>query len=472
MEFSEMCKKVIQNSDMTIYKIAKISGLERTALNRMINGKRMMNPKDFEKFCKAVRMSKKDREKLFELYMIERDGKKKYENRKFIEKILQSMDTLLSMGEEKTICENGSFADWNLTDVKKNFKGRTIVNCIENVSQMKIILRHILHEAFQKEGTEIYTNIPTSFRDFFENMEYYYGLYHKKLSVYHYLMLHASPANYYNENYNLELLCDILPWIFSSHIEYHPYFSYSNSMLDDMVNTVMAYYLIADDCVLQMTVDMDKAILHIDPAVAALYRDKIQKSCRLDMEPIISEKCKIESIAKERNFNDANMGKRLYSFSSCPSLDILQPWKSIGKLSMEEGCGNYFSKAGLQYFCETGRVKAQVNSGFEELSIQQRQVALKRIMNELQNERFRFRITQDTMPVLWQINMDTYEHGVCFQLFYDRDPSRRIVITESSICESFRDFWEAMEDMSLLKNSEETYKQIKQCYQLLQDKTS
>ena len=38
-EFSDFCSMLREESGMTIYHIAKVSGMERTALNRMLNGK-------------------------------------------------------------------------------------------------------------------------------------------------------------------------------------------------------------------------------------------------------------------------------------------------------------------------------------------------------------------------------------------------------------------------------------------------
>lgn len=60
-EFSEFCRILQEKSGMTIYQMAKVSGMERTALNRMVIGKRLPKQEDVDAFCKVVLANEKEK---------------------------------------------------------------------------------------------------------------------------------------------------------------------------------------------------------------------------------------------------------------------------------------------------------------------------------------------------------------------------------------------------------------------------
>ena len=91
-EFSDFCSMLREESGMTIYHIAKVSGIERTALNRMLNGKRFPKYEDVELFCEVLRAGERDKEHLRELYLMEKMGRNHYENYIYIRNLLRELD--------------------------------------------------------------------------------------------------------------------------------------------------------------------------------------------------------------------------------------------------------------------------------------------------------------------------------------------------------------------------------------------
>lgn len=472
-EFSEMCKALIQRSGMSIYKIAKNSGLERTALNRMINGKRLLNRSDFEKFCDTVRMGRWDREKLYELYLIEKVGKKEYENRKYILSVLKYIDSLkcrkadtglnLQEMEFPVVLGNQDCPDnlWQLP-----FGKSVSDSCVEGALEVKALLRNVMHRVFQRDEMTVYTNIPASYKDFFENIEYLYTIYQKKISVYHYFLLHSSPTNYHNCNYNLEILQNVLPWVFSNHQEYYPYYTYSNSMLEDMTNTVMPYFLVTENYVIQIASDMDSAILHTEPQIIRLYHERIQRECQGNMHNLLCGMCDVADTPWKCMECREKMGRLTHCLAPvpCPAVPFSE------HMELSEGCRYIYSAQGLCSFCDTGQIKGCADMLPEPLSPQQRLEVLSRLADEARTETTFLHITRKEMPPLQNTRLELYKHGLLITLFHGKDCLRTVSITESSICESFRDFLDSMEEMKLVEDREETLDVLEKCYRKVQTK--
>lgn len=448
-EFSEMCKSLIQNSNMSIYKIAKLSGLERTALNRMVNGKRLLNQDDFEKFCDAVRMGKRDRERLSELYMIEKIGKRKYENQKYILKILRYLDSL-GGGQQK---EKTSFQRENMQQkegekekIQKMPPENIILDsCIVGKASVKALLHKVLRQAIQKEDSTIYTNIPASHTDLFEEMEYLCSIYHRKMKVCHYFMLLSSPENYYNSNYNLEILSNILPQIFSASLEYYPYYTYSNSMLEDMTNTIMSYFLVTDDYVVQFTQDMDSVIIHHERAVVELYHERIEQECQSNMHHLLPEMPKTENISQRIGECIGRVGDLTYCLVS-----------PVHK-RLEKG-SNTFTEAGLKHFYDTGSIWEPVDACHQPIPIPQRETVLKELLDGVRCGEIDVRIAGHEIPMLLHISLELYKQGIQIRICREQNLYKGVFLSESSICESFRDFLDAMIDMKLAQDREGTLK--------------
>ena len=74
-DFSEKCRQYIEDTGTNIYQLSKISGLDRTSLQRMVTGKRLPGPEFISQFCLYLRINPQQRQELIELYELERIGK-------------------------------------------------------------------------------------------------------------------------------------------------------------------------------------------------------------------------------------------------------------------------------------------------------------------------------------------------------------------------------------------------------------
>ena len=63
-KFSDKCKELLTENGYNVYRLSQTASLERTALERMITGKRLPGIEFVEAFCNALRISHSDKKEL------------------------------------------------------------------------------------------------------------------------------------------------------------------------------------------------------------------------------------------------------------------------------------------------------------------------------------------------------------------------------------------------------------------------
>lgn len=263
-EFSDFCNMLREKSGMTIYSIAKVSEMERTALNRMLNGKRLPGYEDVERFCGTIRANEKEKEHIRKLYMMERMGKKRYANCCYIEKLLYMLDqggvSPLYFSEEpkeKMEPDNTSFVE-----------GETLV--CDRILDM-------LEQAYQlPDSDKIYTNFPANDEILLSAVRFYEKKYRKQISLHHFHILNVNPEQYYDADCNLKVLCAALIWTFFKEKSYIPYYTYSPLMLNDLELQMMPFYLVTGARVAHISDDFRQGIFLENPDTVSFYKKKMR----------------------------------------------------------------------------------------------------------------------------------------------------------------------------------------------------
>ena len=274
-EFSEFCRILQEKSGMTIYQMAKVSGMERTALNRMVIGKRLPKQEDVDAFCKVVRANEKEKAWLRELYIMEKMGKKRYDNGKFIEKLLQE---LLQLKES----EKPVFPP--LPDIGGGYE--PLKPFIEGKEELERLIYQLLEKEYRrKKKTELYSNFPAKGNMLFMATSCFEQKYEKKIPLYHFFNLNVNPEKYYDADCNLKVMYYTLMWVFQKGADYIPYYTYSQLMLNDMELQMMPYYLVTAGGVLLISDDFQQGIFLDNPDTIHFYQEKMQY-IRTQMKPL------------------------------------------------------------------------------------------------------------------------------------------------------------------------------------------
>ena len=263
-EFSDFCNMLREKSGMTIYYIAKVSDMERTALNRMLNGKRLPGYEDVERFCGTIRANEKEKEHIRKLYVMEKMGKKRYNNCRYIEQLLDALEHegITSIffdqvpGEEKN-SGNTSFA--------------------EGEKPVRYKLLNMLEQAYQvADIEEIYTNFPASDEILLSAVRFYENNYNKQIPFSHFHILNVNPEQYYDADCNLKVLCAALIWTFIKEKSYIPYYTYSPLMLNDLEIQLMPYYLVTSAGVAHISDNFQQGIFLENPDTVSFYKKKMK----------------------------------------------------------------------------------------------------------------------------------------------------------------------------------------------------
>lgn len=263
-EFSDFCNMLREKSGMTIYYIAKVSDMERTALNRMLNGKRLPGYEDVERFCGTIRANEKEKEHIRELYIMEKMGKKRYNNSRYIEQLLDALEhggiTSIyfdQVPEKKKICGNTSFAEGEKTVRYK------LLNMLEQTYQMADI-------------EEIYTNFPATDEILLSAVRFYEKKYSKQIPFCHFHILNVNPEQYYDADCNLKVLCAALIWTFIKEKSYIPCYTYSPLMLSDLEIQLMPYYLVTSAGVAHISDNFQQGIFLENLDTVYFYKKKMK----------------------------------------------------------------------------------------------------------------------------------------------------------------------------------------------------
>lgn len=284
-EFSNFCKLLREKSGMTIYQIAKVSGMERTALNRMILGKRVPKRQDMELFCEGIRANEKEKDKLRELYLMEKLGKRRYENCQYIKQLLDELD-------QDTGSPNGRY--W-LPDRIMHTDPKDSQSFIQGREEVEEFIYYVIEQAYcQGNVLDIYTNFPVKEKILSKAVYFCSDTYEKDITLVHFLIMNVNPEKYYDADCNLKVLHDTLLWKFREGENYMPYYTYSPIMLHDLEMQLMPYYLVTGSCVLFISSDFQQGILLDDPESATFYHRKMKSLCGR-LEPLYQSEGKWEN---------------------------------------------------------------------------------------------------------------------------------------------------------------------------------
>lgn len=101
-EFSKRCRFLIDICETNVYQIAKRTGLDRTTLQKMVQGTRLPSQQFVEQFCDYLAINISDREELLRLFKIEKIGINVWARRQEVESLLRDFPMLRKKLEESS----------------------------------------------------------------------------------------------------------------------------------------------------------------------------------------------------------------------------------------------------------------------------------------------------------------------------------------------------------------------------------
>ena len=136
MNFSEVFSNVLAQSNITIYTLAKTTGIDRRAIYRLKDGTKKSTFEEFSKIVKALPITKETADRLWRAYEISSVGEEKFYSRERTKEFLETLSSIYDSKNENVVMLTKSEID--LTEESTTLQGKTnINNFIRNVMSLE-----------------------------------------------------------------------------------------------------------------------------------------------------------------------------------------------------------------------------------------------------------------------------------------------------------------------------------------------
>lgn len=460
-EFSRRIAKYIEETGNSVYKIAQITGLGRTAIHQVISGKLVPTKEFFEQLCTALTITPAQKSELTELFLCERIGKKAYYEQKKLIEIIRKLPQYYSDNSTPSL-------SYTVGDVLTD----KTINGIINVNRAVI---NIITNELTKPEPKIYSTIPFENIELFETIAHLLDKENNNAVFEHYIRIFKSGDNYLPKN--MDTLENLLKMSIYAELDYKPYSYYIHEDSMDADLPVFPYFTATSEYVIMLTGDFQSAVITDNPAVMELTQKHIQKLRAISL-PIIERLD--ENSLFEIFFNSTKNYAKSIEFQPCMTVELtleiiskrLLPLPEHDKIlgliqesffdqngfmkkeTAEQKSICYFSARGLENFAETGKMWNCPGFILSELSDEERLQIMKKA--KLKSGTY-YRLldeTKITVPDFLQI-MLLDNHKCVFYCLMEKK-NFCAILSEQSLYNTLYDFFDALDEREFVLPLEET----------------
>lgn len=461
-DFSEKCRQYIEDTGTNIYQLSKISGLDRTSLQRMVTGKRLPGPDFISQFCLYLRINPKQKQKLMELYELERIGKPTYYTRKYIQNILEHLST----------------PDFSVRSYSPAVSLKHQIQLSFAIEEeLRLFLEHSLLS--HQQSPLLLTNFPPNCISFFRIILHLSEKHNKKFDLKHLFCLCQNPKKSEDINSTLELLQSTLAFALT-HYPYAPFFYYSKNVCIDTSTLIYPYYLIAENSVLLLSGDLQSSISLDNADVVKKYRREAQNQFD-SASPFLFTHREPKEILQfyQKLLLSKQVSSRVLESQPCVFSMLYDPsiWSFpventdlFDSKTMKESFDshfpapqtfhNFFTLNGLERFCQTGCFSGPYSCIPTQFSSEVRKKMLEYFLNT-SFETGNYTMLKSTPLLTDRAYYEAFSDYSIFLCFLDKqDKFLGFYISESYIGQVFFDYFSSLETSPLAYSAEETKKII------------
>jgi len=458
-KFSEKCKQLLSENGSNVYRISKSASLERTALQRMVTGKRLPSQDIVKSFCQALRISFSEEQELMELYKMELIGLSAYKNQKCIFRLFEHLTELEKMNAQasRNVIDNSDLV---------------LVSPVSNHSyDTELLLHFIFKKVFQSENDSvIYTNLPGTNKLLSHHLSLLSSTPISKVIIKHLILFHSNVADTFE---NLEILNQVLPLCFLDGIAYEPYYYYSKFSVNDQENLLFPYYIITPEYVLQLSCNFKRGILHSDSSIVQQYIDEFKRSLTHAF-PLIYKPDTLDNAMTR--YSASTPPREIFSLESAPCDSDLFSQELFGKLASKHFSSNlplleqytslvsrllcgpkrtqFFTRQGFEKFSKHGIGSGTSQMIFPPLEENERLEALQYFSDTYENSIKH--MLNDDFVFPQSLYLELRDNcALHFIHLGDKEHVSFISITENSICNAFLEFFQILEKSEYLYPEEE-----------------
>ena len=271
---SELNKKIqeyISRGQMTVYQLAKNTGLDRTMIQKMVKGTKYPGAKFFLKFCDALMLNMDEREELIELFRIEKVGGGIYQTRMAIGKLISVFQEYDWMSGPKI-----SHMVYPVLDEFEQGKGSVC-----SVEGKQAILMHIFglirSELMSEEHSQIWIDGCEENADILTYIYLMRREHGHEVEVNHHLNLSWQRGEESASSENIKVLISAFPALFALRNSYKAYYSYVHSAAEDRKYTAFRHYLVVNDKVILFNEECSRGLFVSDAIFVSAYRSELEE---------------------------------------------------------------------------------------------------------------------------------------------------------------------------------------------------
>jgi len=452
-DFNEIVKELlIEVSGEKILPFSKRTGLDRTTIQRLINGQKLPGLDFMKKFSDSLRITPIQRVELLELYKREKMGRYAYLTQKNICSVL-ALFSLLSGKSELPGAYEENFPIEEDEGADTEEAEDTII--ISSVSQVEQMISHLLRrESRRGQQGQLSFNLPFQYEFFFRLLYSTFCKEGNHFNIKHLLYLHTEPLSKMNSFHNLEYMYHMVKTAIEVGANYQPFFYYSNVLFTDFSISILPYYLITSDRVLLLSYNHDSAILFTRKGKYNLYKKKFDSL--IQELPVfirfLSNLTEVHEVI--RKIVDQGISLTHSINGSLNSNAMLSSFHA-GNFTTETKW--FFYENGVRDALEIGDIAAMASHENEFHSTLGKKKAFAAVRARLYKEK-NFYILRESFKIDKALNIEIYDKNLVFFYFANPQDPKCMLIDEPGICKIFYEFFETLYQTDFVFNEAESVK--------------
>ncbi len=454
-DFSEKCKEYVLKSNTNIYQLAKQTGLERTTLQRMVNGNRLPAIQIVRQFCSHLQVTPPEEEELLELYKIEKIGRDAYQTRREIRNLLTDVQKL-GISRRKT----AKF--WSRSISSDLMTGAAEVHRFTLELDTSAAIQYVIEKEISQNETAFFD------MDIIPQSEYV--LQHllqaeqqteKKIVCRHYVSFFRRNSTELSRKENIQILRLVIPFAFSFRGSYQVNYSYRTCMGKESSFHLWPHFLITSGSLMLFSDTESGAVLIENKQIIDCYRDELREMAKqskplfdyynvnMDAEEALC--CYYENVKDETleiSFTDYPCVHQFF-YPELVKTDQMQN-ACLQKFFMEREKSEiqYFGFSGLKNFIENGKLPGIYGKYTRIYRTDERYRMLEYYSGYWSmGSRKRFALKEGAFQSCKDIVIEIYDNGKVFFLSNsERDPFIVVGIHEWGIYDAFRDYFISLQE--------------------------
>lgn len=486
-EFSDKCREYIEKSQTNVYQMSKKSGLDRTTLQKMVQGKRLPGKQFLETMCEYLILNQSEKEQLMRLYSIEKMGRNAYECRQEVRQLLEDFRFLRNQYLKTPHYKSIRFE--RLSEMGKN---RTVHDLLIE-SDIRDALQFIICQVYEEEQPgKIYMDMFGLVSVALEQIVYEESSTGKKSSCRQLVRMErteASSSVQAGALKNIHMLRTIFPFALSYTGDYEVYYFYAKTSSLELSYALWPHYIVTEKNIVLISGDEKRGVLIED--------EKLAYSCICELERQKEGYRKLLACMgnAERGLEYYSTRIRpekfLMSYETTPCVaELIAPVREYFSESENEMYAKYmglydnivpdtqndrktiYGFWGMEEFLCTGHLPEIYGKYVPEVPQELRKLMVDGYLEGMHKKRksYLLKHQEEHEEMRYALNIELYEPcTVVFLSVAKEFPMGIVVIEEPGVFRAFQDYLDSLiEDEEVFSTAESTAEFRKRCNSILQ----